>query len=354
MQRVLGVMRHPRRAGYLARLWVVHRLSRTRFRFWPYPSCWGLGWRADQQGDAAPIGERRFLVATPNQGAGVGHQLANWIAGWAFAREFKLAYVPHPLNPPLWGDFLGLAPYSSPYEEVVRNSAFRSVRLPLVLGEHDLIGKHVMSRLISERNRGDGVVFRLEEDQSLHDQTVATDFLRSRYAVARQRQPVAVVYDKSRVGVAVHVRRGDVAEMRQQDSGNWQRRWLSDNYVLAIVEGLWRELGADELDVHVFSQGDPKQFSRLSRRGRVHLHMDTDVFWTFHQLVEADVLMMSPSSFSYVAALISRGVKVARSPWWHHLPDTADWVLSDTHGNLRAGAVAEGLRATGHAVKVPR
>lgn len=346
MRRVLRALTQPRAVAQYARQRVRSRIIRTRFRFWLYPAYWRLVLGTGGLSGGSASEQRRFMVAIPNQDAGIGHQLGNWIAGLLYADRHRLTYAPHPLNPPDWDRFLGLSEYSARYRDVTGDRRIRHVQLPFVRGPDDVIGLEIMWRIVTGLDSEDGVAFYLERDQSVHDQTTAAGTLRARYAAARAGSPIASVFDDGRVGVAVHVRRGDVSMMRLRDSGNWRQRWLKDEYFVSVVKGLAGKFGSDALDVHVFSQGDPSQFSAFESLPNAHLHLDEDVFWTFHQLVEADILVMSPSSFSYVAGIISTGAKVARFPWWHHLPDSDGWFQSDDSGVFPAGAVSDALRAS--------
>ena len=104
--------------------------------------------------------------------------------------------------------------------------------------------------------------------------------------------------------VAVHVRRGDVT--RRQIG-----RYVSDDAVLEKIRRLRR--AADDLrqplDLHVYSEGSPEMFGEFAAAG-CQLHLSVDPFETFHNLVSADVLVMAPSSFSRLAALLSAGIVI--------------------------------------------
>ena len=39
-----------------------------------------------------------FIAARPNPGAGIGHQLANWMAGYHLAKEFGLKFANIPFT----------------------------------------------------------------------------------------------------------------------------------------------------------------------------------------------------------------------------------------------------------------
>ena len=82
--------------------------------------------------------------------------------------------------------------------------------------------------------------------------------------------------------------------------------------------------------ISVYSQGEAGEFAGLKDLG-ADLFLDVDAVWTMQQLIEADILIMSKSSFSYVAALISDGIKLYE-PFWHApLPD---WIQLKPDGRF--------------------
>ena len=58
-------------------------------------------------------------------------------------------------------------------------------------------------------------------------------------------------------------------------------------------------------------------------------------------MVVADILILSPSSFSYKAGIISRGIKIAKYPWWHEIPNNSEWLRSDEDGNFNPYPILE-------------
>ena len=56
---------------------------------------------------------------------------------------------------------------------------------------------------------------------------------------------------------------------------------------------------------HIYSQGNESDFNSFKEITNVILHLDEDLEKTFTDMVYADVLIMSPSSLSYTAALLS-------------------------------------------------
>ncbi len=124
------------------------------------------------------------------------------------------------------------------------------------------------------------------------------------------------------VVVAVHVRRGDLVDMRGGITTHG--RWVPDEYyelhLPRIAAALWRGGRGRKASFHVFSEGEaawralrPLWQQRLLEAGAagVHFHVDADAALSFAHLVGADVLVQAPSAFSAVASLLSAGVLVA-------------------------------------------
>jgi hypothetical protein len=51
--------------------------------------------------------ENKYFTAIPNIGGGIGHQLANWIAGYWYAKQFNLKFAHTPFPNPKWDLILG-------------------------------------------------------------------------------------------------------------------------------------------------------------------------------------------------------------------------------------------------------
>ena len=129
-----------------------------------------------------------------------------------------------------------------------------------------------------------------------------------------------------KVVIAVHVRRGDVANDLNA------KRFTANTSILARIARLQRVLAALQLDyvVDVYSQGDAAAFAEFSQLG-CRLHLDADAVWTMRRLADADVLVMAKSSFSYAAALVNSGVKIYE-PTFN--PPLSDWIVARRDGSF--------------------
>ena len=94
---------------------------------------------------------------------------------------------------------------------------------------------------------------------------------------------------------AVHVRRGDVFE--------GHRMWTELDSIVTTVEQLNGILDNLKLNyrLQIFSEAECSEFDRLESLG-AELFLNTDALWTMRELIEADILVMAKSLFSYVAA----------------------------------------------------
>jgi len=114
-------------------------------------------------------------------------------------------------------------------------------------------------------------------------------------------------YASDRLDIAVHVRRGDVVAKKQ-----WLR-FKPNSYYLNIIQQLERILGDQPHRFHVFSQTKPKpslldeDFTPFEELGCC-MHLDEDMFESINHLVQADILVASKSSFSFLPSVLSHGV----------------------------------------------
>jgi hypothetical protein len=91
------------------------------------------------------------------------------------------------------------------------------------------------------------------------------------------------------------------------------QRFLPDSYYLLIMNEI-RSMYKNVV-FHIFSEGKEEDFSNFGATDTV-LHINEPVIDSFAALVYADILITSPSSFSYCAAFLSRGLIYSRR-FWH-------------------------------------
>jgi hypothetical protein len=105
--------------------------------------------------------------------------------------------------------------------------------------------------------------------------------------------------------IAVHLRRGDVGPQSHA------HRYVPDEAMLREIGRMRRALAplGRPLAFNLYSEGDAADFRAFAEAGCA-LHISGDPFEALHNMVTADVLLGSPSNFSYMAGLLSRGIMV--------------------------------------------
>ena len=110
------------------------------------------------------------------------------------------------------------------------------------------------------------------------------------------------VFNNIKINVAIHIRRENTC-----DKGLAGDRVTTPNsYYLNIMNIIRAKHDNKNLLFHIYSQGDIKNF-KIFQETDVEFHLDEDICKTFLELVAADVLVISPSAFSFCAALLSDG-----------------------------------------------
>jgi hypothetical protein len=142
-------------------------------------------------------------------------------------------------------------------------------------------------------------------------------------------------YADGRVQVAVHLRRGDVGS-----SGRFSERFTGDEVVLERLGKVLEVTGKERTKIRLFSEGDPADFRAFADLG-ADLHLNDDVFETFHHFVKSDVLFLAKSTFSYLGGILGRNVCVYE-PFWH--PKLPGWLSPDELDERRIEAALASRR----------
>jgi hypothetical protein len=138
--------------------------------------------------------------------------------------------------------------------------------------------------------------------------------------------------------VCAHLRRGDVSA----SDAHTAHRAASFGSFLSCLRQVTQALRNAGLHprIKIFSQGDVGELDML-RALDCELHLDTPTIATFHALVDADVLLMGRSSFSFTAALLGSGLTIydrfARTP-------VPGWLVRSKDGSIDPDALDAGIQ----------
>lgn len=290
--------------------------------------------------------ENLYLTEVVSYGAGVGHQLANWIAGYWFAKVFgiKYAYSPFtssavPFRPNRWDYILGFREGEITVEELLKEG-YKKVQLPY-FDENNKVHMKEIQRII-DSYAGEKVVFFTEANQFYRDQYGVMDDIRKKFFSAPARKDDQLIYDRSNYNVALHIRRQVVIDSKVIEENTEQRakRWTGNEYYEEVLKALVKLNVGKPIKIHVFSTGKPEEFEAFKKYGDVQICSDLDEYASFIHLVYADLLVTSKSSFSYKPALMSKGIKICPEGFWHGYPDLPDWFIVGSDGKLTDEQIA--------------
>jgi hypothetical protein len=126
-------------------------------------------------------------------------------------------------------------------------------------------------------------------------------------------------FDSAFHNVAVHIRRFNAHDNRVEGSDTPNRHYL--NVMNRIRDG---HDGTKPLKFHIYSQGKAEDFADLAAPTDVEFHINGELLETYNGMLLSDSLVLSRSSFSYSAALLT-DAKVYYTHFWH--PPASHWVV---------------------------
>ncbi|WP_167607487.1 hypothetical protein [Maribellus sediminis] len=311
------------------KLWskVVAYATPTRFYCLLYRSYWHYIFHISRKDINS---NKIYFSARPNPGAGIGHQMANWIAGYWFAKKFELKFANIAFSDQAWEDFLGFGQDEITVDALIRNG-YKKRRLPL-FGENKTEEVERTKKIIASY-AGQKVVFICEQDQSYSDQFGVMDDIQRKFFKSHARKKDQLIYSPDHFNIAIHVRRGDI--LSDPHNPNLQMRFISNDYFLNTLNNAIKQVHTTKpVHMYFFSQGKPEDYPEFDSFKNLHWCMDMGAKESFLHMVFADLLITSKSSFSYKPALLNQGIKVCPKEFWHGYPDTKDWILADNEGNL--------------------
>ena len=272
---------------------------------------------------------QNYFTAMPNAGAGIGHQLANWIAGYWFAKQFELRFSHSPFSSRQWEDFLGFGINEETVPSLIQKG-YKTVRLPL-FRETDKNEVAAVRKIIQSYNNKK-VVFIAEQDQYYKAQYEIADILKTKFYHAPARKHHQLIFDPANLNIAIHIRRGDIVVA---DNKNFDKslRFQENDYFVNVLCNTINNIKADKpVAIYLFSQGVPGDFSVFRQFENITFCLEMSALDSFNHMIYADVLITSKSSFSYKAGLLNKGLKICPGNFWHGYPSTPDYILAEENG----------------------
>lgn len=285
-----------------------------------------------------------YIISRPWGGhCGVGHQFQNWLTGYLLSSRYKLQFVHSPfcgdiiesqIDVPvrMWEKFLGFGKGFIRENQLPQD--IKRIALPKIDWNESSWDKvtcdHPVWSDIIRNTIDDNVLFECAKDQfvGLGWEYFDSERLRANYDYARKESPMTTYFDYGKLNVAIHIRRGDVTE-----NGEYKVRWVGNNVYKNVMNQIRSQF--ENVAFHIYSDGTRENLSDLDHEDTV-LHLKTNIFETFHQMVSSDMLMPGQSAFSVLAAHLFRGTILARgwSPIWSNFPNDKRFVIIDQEGSM--------------------
>lgn len=305
--------------------------SKKKNYYWFYRSYWHskvIKSEAKDDNDRSHL----YFAARPNPGAGIGHQMANWISGYWFAKEFGLHFAHIPFASQKWEKFLGFYIGEKKIEDLKKNG-YHVIQLPL-FDEYNVRDISQIDKII-DSYCGRKIIFLAEQDQFYHDQYGVLKELQDKFYSAPERKNDKLIYDNQEFNIAIHVRRGDIVQKSREENPNLTMRFQSNEYFSIALDTALKYLeDKKNIQIYLFSQGVKEDYPDFLNHSNIHFCLDMGAEDSFLHMVYADALITSKSSFSYKPALLNRGIKFSPKNFWHGYPDKEEWVLLNENGEI--------------------
>jgi hypothetical protein len=273
-----------------------------------------------------------YYSAVPNVGAGIGHQMANWIAGYLLAKKFNLKFAHIPFSSSKWEDFLGFGNDEILVDELTKKRGYKRVLLPLF--NENNAHEVAMNEKIIAAHKNEKVVFIAEQDQFYRNQFEVCSDIKLKFYGSRSRRLDKIIYNKDYFNIAIHIRRGDIV-LHKDTNPNLKLRFQDDTYFEQVLTHVLTHLDTPKpVAIYLFSQGEVGDFENLKNFKNLTFCLEFGPLESFLHLTSADLLVTSKSSFSYKPALLSNGIKISPRSFWHSYPDDKDWILADEDGSF--------------------
>ena len=266
-----------------------------------------------------------YLTAIPNPGAGIGHQIANWIAGYCWAKELNLNFAHSHFESENWERFLGFGQGEIDVKKLLMEG-YKIRKIPL-FDENNTKELLIINNIINSY-KGTKTIIQLEQDQFYKNQYNAIKDLQKKFYENSNEHEKKIIYKKENYNVGVHIRRGDIINDKISNP-NLEMRYQSNKYFFEVLSSTINDIikTQKKISIYIYSQGEEKDFEEFKAFPQINLCLNMDVQQTFLNMVYADLLITSKSSFSYKPALLNKGIKVCPKDFWHGYPKAEDWIL---------------------------
>ena len=121
--------------------------------------------------------------------------------------------------------------------------------------------------------------------------------------------------------IVIHIRRGDVNENTMYK--NKETRYLPNSYYINIIKKV-KNINKEKI-IKVYSESiSQESFDNFKKLG-CEIYLDTPLKEVWESIINADIFIMSKSSFSFVPGIFCKGVVIYKD-FWHSKLKLKNWV----------------------------
>ena len=312
--------------GFFLRMYISNR--------WPqimklYHNMLDRRWNKVKPADNLSRLKHCYVTSIPNTRAGIGHTLSEYITGRIWAHKTGVSYAHCQLVEP-WESILYFQG-DAPTLRELKKRGIKTYKMPRHPSDPKKLDYKEIKAKWASLAKEEAVCFILGDGQNAYDIAYPSQELRQLYRSHPDFEKRLDVREKNKINISVHIRRRNQADMlnpsvHDVNSSAYRARYLESDYFLSLCQIIEEVLGADEVQFNLFSQGDLEAFSEFKVLKSLRFCLETDQYETFHNLTLSDILIVSPSSFSFKAGMLCPGLKFAKYPWWHEVPDNEEWI----------------------------
>ncbi len=283
-----------------------------------------------------------YIAQIPNQGAGIGHQMANYNCGLHLALKYGIGHAYVLFVDKNWDRFLGFG-QNEPTIEDLKCQGYKVKKLPSI----SIMGHDMLDAIVAYyKQSGQKVILLTQIDEFYAKQYGVIPYIKRKFEEAEARkddsrllgQHSDILLHKVEgdyINVAVHIRRGDINSGQISGDKQLTMRWLGDEYYHNVLQKITYKYNGRKINIFLFSQGNKDDFKDYEKYGNIYYCIDMSPMESFLHMVRADILVTSKSSFSYKPALLSDGIRICPEGFWHGYPDDEKWIVAGEDGEIR-------------------
>lgn len=255
-----------------------------------------------------------YIIQSENKNWGIGHQIKNIWSGIILSELLGLTFLQSNLKGDWarWTDFLN---YNDGYSTLqqIESSGINLEEIKIKHGGYDGTDLKYFEEIIMPHINKKNVLFNLIRNTRfmlhqipIHLRNRIVKELRFKYDKKRKENSIILPFDKNKINVAIHFRRGDI---NKKYGGIRSKMWIDVEYFINIINNI-KSIKNKEFDFYLYTGECNETIKILNNFNDIKCRDVFDrktekEFIGFHEMLNADILVTAPSNLSYVVGELS-------------------------------------------------